>query len=152
MSVRECNWSSLNNNTGKSGDLSVLTLTGVDTNQNTVTVMINKLGTYAIMGVSSDPTIDKLIVYPTPFCNITRFAFNMGSEGDIRIEIYTLTGRLLKVLTKQVVSSQEGFIELEYDGTDNKGDQVANGTYIYKLKTKNSNKHYEKTGKLVRIK
>jgi hypothetical protein len=124
----------------------------IDKDQNNVAVHISKLGKYKITGVSTEPTINDVVVYPNPFTDNATISFNIGSDGDVKLDIYTISGRLINTLTKTVASGNSGLIEFSYDGTDNKGQQIANGMYLYKITTKNSVKEYLKTGKLTRIK
>jgi hypothetical protein len=123
----------------------------VDTDRNTVSVTVNQFGAYAVMSIGSDPVIDSPVVYPNPFFDSgTKISFNMGSPGEIKLDIYTVTGRLVRTMSKTV--AQPGYVEFNYDGTDSQGGQISNGTYIYKIKTNNNNKTYIKTGKLSRLK
>jgi hypothetical protein len=126
---------------------------GVDNNQNVVSAQINEMGTYKLMGVGTDPTIENLVVYPNPFSSQgARFMFNVGSECEIKVNIYSVTGRLVNTLTKYVTVNDAGNVEVVYDGTDNQGQLIANSTYIYKIVTKNGSKTHTKTGKLTKIK
>jgi hypothetical protein len=124
----------------------------INKNLNTVTVRINKFGTYKVMGITTEPTIENVVVYPNPFSNDTKLTFDMGSEGNVKVDVYTVAGRLIKTLVKQVTVNDVGNIELEYDGTDNNGQQIANSTYLYKITTKNTEREYVKTGKFTRMK
>jgi hypothetical protein len=71
--------------------------------------------------------------YPNPFRESTVFTFqqNLKTTVDVKIRIYTVAGRLIKELEK--FSVNEGFVKVEWDGRDNEGDKVANGTYLYKV-------------------
>jgi hypothetical protein len=119
---------------------------------NNVTVQLNKLGVYALMGVGTDPTIEKQVVYPNPFTDNTKFCFRIGSQGDVKIEIYTLSGRLIKKLVKQVLIGQDGDVVVDYDGTDDKNESVSAGTYIYKITAVNNSKQYTAVGKFTKMK
>jgi hypothetical protein len=123
----------------------------VDTNRNTVTVMISQLGVYAVMTAGIDPAIAKLVVYPNPFESDTKFAFVIGSQGDVTIDIYTVTGRLIKKLIKQVAVSDPENVVISYSGTDDKDEPIANGTYLYKVTAKNGDKKHVKTGKFTKV-
>jgi hypothetical protein len=123
----------------------------LDFNQNTVSVNIDRFGTYAIIAYGTDPTISSLVVYPNPFTKSTVFMFDIGSPGEVKIDIYTVSGRLIKTLSKQVGQLEVGYTQVMYDGTDNQDQQIANGTYIYKVTTTNNGKKCSKTGKFVKL-
>lgn len=88
--------------------------------------------------------------YPNPFSSSTTFTFqqNLNSVLDVEVKIYTVAGRLIKVLKKDNV--QKKFVTVDWDGRDEDGNQIANGTYLYKLKVKTINGQYSKSvlGKL----
>jgi len=74
--------------------------------------------------------------FPNPFSRSTRFTFQRSSTDPIEVEIriYTVAGRLIHVLG--VSSSIDRFVEVEWDGRDRDGNDVANGVYFYKLITR----------------
>jgi hypothetical protein len=124
----------------------------IDIRQNTVTVKITGIGTYTVMAVATDPVIDNVVVYPTPFADTTKISFNVAAQCDIKTEIYTVTGRLLKTLSKTVGVNDTGYVEFVYDGTDKDNNQLANGTYLYKITAKNDGMTRVKPGKFVKLK
>jgi hypothetical protein len=124
----------------------------IDMAHNTITAQINKLGLYAVMGVSTDIEVDKLAVYPNPFADSTRFVFSVGSECDLKLDIYTLAGRHVRALSRKITESDAGDVTIEFDGKDNQGEILANGTYIYKITTKREDKNSSKLGKLIKSK
>jgi hypothetical protein len=119
---------------------------------NYVSVQITKLGVYAILGIGTDPTIDNFVVYPNPFEKNTVFGFEIGSDATVKLDIYTLSGRLINTFTKEVPSTTDRYVKITYDGTDKTNEEIANGTYIYKITTKRGDKQYTKIGKLTKIK
>jgi hypothetical protein len=69
--------------------------------------------------------------YPNPFRNRTTFTFVMGpGDAEVRIKIFTLSGRLIRTLES---AGFDGFNQVEWDGRDADGDQLANGVYLYKI-------------------
>jgi hypothetical protein len=135
------NWQLVTTNTG-----------AVNKDKNTVTVMINELGRYAVMELATEPVISNVVVYPDPFSDIAKFMFSLGSQADVKVQIYTLTGRFISELSKHVGVNDTAYVEFVYDGTDKQGALIANGTYIYKIVTVNNNKSYTKTGKFMKLK
>lgn len=71
--------------------------------------------------------------YPNPFSSFTTFTFqhNISSPINAKIKIYTITGRLIKEIEERDILNK--FTRIDWDGRDNDGNQLANGTYLYKL-------------------
>ena len=91
--------------------------------------------------------IDKLLNWPNPFTNNTFFHFehNCDSELDVMVQIFTVSGKLVKTI-RQTISSEpfrEGYrtgkYAIEWDGLDDFGDKIGKGTYIYKATVKGVN-------------
>lgn len=98
--------------------------------------------------------IDKVLNYPNPFVSYTEFWFthNMPFEPlDVQVQIFTITGKVVKTINQQVVT--DGFLsrEVKWDGRDDFGDKIGKGVYVYKLSVKslNTGKTMEKHEKLV---
>ena len=98
----------------------------------------------------SDLVIRDIYNYPNPFTSSTTFTFqqNLNSIIDVEVKVYTIAGRLIKILNKNSV--REKFVSVDWDGRDDDGDLIANGTYLYKLKVKTVDGQYSKSvlGKL----
>lgn len=83
--------------------------------------------------VDSDLRIRDLLNYPNPMRDKTVFGFRLsGAEvpGSCMIHIYTVAGRLVKVIES---TASIGYNEIEWDGRDNDGDLMANGVYLYRM-------------------
>ena len=83
--------------------------------------------------VSGELSIKELYNYPNPMSNRTSFIFNLAGSNQpsfCKIKIYTVTGRLIKLLDIPVTIGYNRFL---WDGRDEDGDYVANGVYLYKL-------------------
>jgi hypothetical protein len=95
--------------------------------------------------------LSEVMNYPNPFHRRTTFTFVLNLAAEIRIKIFTLSGRLIRTLEK--FDTQSGFNMLEWDGQDEDGDELANGVYLYKIIATprlNSELHRaEEIGKLV---
>ncbi len=71
--------------------------------------------------------------YPNPFSEETSFYYRLSSPADrVKIEIFTLSGRLIKVIPNSSRKAGTNF-STAWDGRDQDGDRVANGVYIYKV-------------------
>ncbi len=100
--------------------------------------------------------LDHVLNYPNPFTTHTEFYFEHNqacSELETQIQIFTVSGRLVKTINQLVHT--EGFRSagIPWDGRDDFDDQLAKGVYIYSLSVKSpEGKIVEKTEKLVLLK
>ena len=60
--------------------------------------------------------------------------------------MYNVSGQLVKTLEDRILTPRE--YRMDWNGTDNNGQQVASGVYFYKLVTEN----FSKTRKMVLLK
>jgi hypothetical protein len=75
-------------------------------------------------------TLEEVINYPNPFHSTTRIIYSLNQSGaDVRIDIYTVGGRLIKTI--DYAPGDLNYNEVEWDGVDGDGDLVANGLYLY---------------------
>lgn len=72
--------------------------------------------------------------YPNPFNSSTGVKFIIGERGYVELEVYDIAGRLVRTLFSNVVEA--GAHNIIWSGTDNSGNEVSSGTYIYQLRTK----------------
>jgi len=70
--------------------------------------------------------------YPNPFNRTTTIPYLVKDHGYIKLAIYDLIGRELKVLVDGYLLV--GTYSEEWDGTDSKGARVPSGTYFYQLR------------------
>lgn len=92
--------------------------------------------------------LEQVVNYPNPFEEDTHFTFQFQSPtgfGDVKIKIYTVTGRLIQELEG---IAQPGFNKLYWDGRDRDGDKLANGVYLYKIIVDDGQHKIEKIEKL----
>jgi hypothetical protein len=91
--------------------------------------------------------------YPNPFAGKTTFTFqrNQDNPAEVRIKIYTVAGRLIREIESNYITDK--FVRINWDGRDEDGDQIANGTYLYKIIVKNLDGSFSKSvlGKLAVI-
>lgn len=103
---------------------------------------------------NSDLVLEKIYNYPNPMSDFTSFTFqhNFDSPVDANIKIYTVGGRLIKELNKTNITDK--FVNIDWEGKDNDGDIIANGTYIFKItiKTQDGSFFKSSTGKLAKLK
>lgn len=73
--------------------------------------------------------------HPNPFDHSTRIIYLLNQSGaDVSISIYTVGGRRIRVL--EDAPGDLNYNEIEWDGTDDEGDRVANGLYLYVIEVR----------------
>ncbi len=89
--------------------------------------------------------------YPNPFTTSTQFIYTLtGAEppAQFKIQIMTASGRIVRELTELDLGSLKigtHRTELAWNGTDQYGDRLANGVYLYRVIAKDQEgKDYEK--------
>lgn len=99
--------------------------------------------------VSGELAVKDLYNYPNPMRGETNFIFNLAGSvppSKFMIKIYTVSGKLIRQLEQPV---SIGFNQIPWDGRDQDGDLIANGTYLYKLVTDDEANVVTQTQKLV---
>ena len=100
--------------------------------------------------VINKPMISNMLNYPNPFTTSTAFVFTItGSEvpQNIKIEIMTITGRIVREITKDELGSLHigrNITDFKWDGTDQYGQKLANGIYLYRVVTNLNGKSLDK--------
>ena len=69
--------------------------------------------------------------YPNPFNPKINFSFKVHKPGKVGLNIYDLSGREIKKITKFFY--QTGLAKMSWFAEDKNGNNVVTGTYIYKL-------------------
>jgi hypothetical protein len=100
--------------------------------------------------VNNKPMISNLFNYPNPFTTSTAFVFTLtGSKvpSMLRIQILTVTGKVVKEINKNELGNLHigrNITEYKWDGTDNYGQKLANGVYLYRVICSNDGNSLEK--------
>ena len=100
--------------------------------------------------VINKPMISNMLNYPNPFTSSTAFVFTItGSETpqNIRIQILTITGKIVRDITKDELGPLHigrNITEFKWDGTDQYGQKLANGIYLYRVITNLNGKKLDK--------
>lgn len=74
-----------------------------------------------------------LTAYPNPFNPATKIAFDLSQSGKVSVEIYDLTGRLVRALYRG--NKEAGHHELIWNGRDERAMGVSSGSYLVRLVT-----------------
>jgi hypothetical protein len=73
--------------------------------------------------------------YPNPFNPTTSISFSMPKDGHVLLQVYDVTGALVKTLVDQTVRA--GNMQTNWDGTNLSGNKVASGVYLYRMASDN---------------
>ena len=88
--------------------------------------------------------ISSILNYPNPFSTSTRFVYTLtGNEPPafFKIQIMTVSGRIVREITQDEIGPlRTGTHTTDYawDGTDEFGDRLANGVYLYRVTAQKS--------------
>ncbi len=92
--------------------------------------------------------LTQVAVYPNPFDQFTAISYQLTSPADeVVIRIYTISGRQVQQLRGP---RNVGYSQIAWDGRDADGDQVANGTYVFRVTASWPLEEDEFTGRIVR--
>jgi hypothetical protein len=83
--------------------------------------------------------LSHVLNYPNPFTTNTRFMFEHNKPGsplDLRIEIFTVSGKVIKTITKNINTTGYRVDDIIWDGLDDFGDKIGRGVYIYRISLK----------------
>jgi hypothetical protein len=84
--------------------------------------------------------------YPNPFNASVAIRYSLPTESDVNLAIYDIRGREVKTIYKEGDSPGENYVL--WDGTDNSGDKVSSGVYLYRLTAG----EYEATSRMTLLK
>jgi hypothetical protein len=100
--------------------------------------------------VSSETKLLQVYNYPNPFQNETFFTFRLTQiPEELKIKIFTIAGRLIKEIFIPSSQLKFDFNKIYWDGRDEEGDLIANGTYLYKIILRSAEKTESTVQKLV---
>lgn len=118
-------------------------------------VQNNSTSSYIDFVVSNqaDLALTHILNYPNPFTTKTKFFIEHNqccTSLKVLIQIYTITGKVVKSINQTINNEGFRFDGIEWDGKDEFGDKLARGVYIYKVSvTDGSKKKADKIEKLV---
>ena len=87
--------------------------------------------------------------YPNPFTTSTRFVFTLtGAEvpDEFTIQIMNVTGTVVREITRDELGDIQigrNITDFEWDGTDEYGDKLQRGVYVYRVIVKMSGESIE---------
>ncbi|MFM9005398.1 MAG: type IX secretion system sortase PorU, partial [Flavobacteriales bacterium] len=104
-----------------------------------------------VVADNSSIALDHVLNYPNPFTTHTDFMFEHNqvcTSLDVRIQIFSVSGKLVKTIREDVLQDGYRSRHIPWDGTDDFGDRIGKGVYVYRLEVRNEEgqlaEHYEK--------
>ena len=84
--------------------------------------------------------------YPNPFNPVTTLGYNLPENELVNITVYDMLGNIINQLVNEVQNS--GYNVIQWDATDNQGQPVSAGVYLYSIKAG----EFRQTKKMILIK
>lgn len=94
-----------------------------------------------IVASSAKLALKHVYNYPNPFTTRTQFMFEHNrpcDNMDVTIQIYTVSGKMVKSIHQQVTCDGFRVDDIVWDGRDDYGDAIGKGVYVYKLNVRDS--------------
>lgn len=94
-------------------------------------------------------SITNLMNYPNPFSTSTQFVFTLSGAvipDEFTIQIMTVTGKVVREITRDELGDihiGRNITEFRWNGTDEFGDALANGVYLYRVIVKINNEEVD---------
>lgn len=96
-------------------------------------------GTIAILDVSDLTVVSEQVPReyaldqnsPNPFNPTTTIHFALPRQSDVRLTVYNILGQEVRTLIDNSLAA--GTYVVSFDGTDDRGQEVASGVYLYRL-------------------
>lgn len=89
-----------------------------------------------VVANTSDIALNHVLNYPNPFTGSTTFHFDhnrAGDDLDAMVQVYTISGILVKTIHTNYHSSSAHIGDIHWDGKDDFGDKIGTGVYVYKV-------------------
>ncbi len=84
-------------------------------------------------------TLRNVFNYPNPFTDNTSFHFehnHPGADIDVLIQIFTVSGRLVKTISRTINTTGFKPDPIPWNGLDEFGSRIGRGVYIYRLRVR----------------
>lgn len=100
---------------------------------------VNNAGTamldFKVVG-DENLVLKNVLNYPNPFTTSTCFWFDHNRPGEeltVQIQIFTISGKLIRTLKNTIFSTGNRSKEIFWDGRDDFGQKLGRGVYIYSI-------------------
>ncbi|MEI6507915.1 MAG: type IX secretion system sortase PorU [Bacteroidota bacterium] len=94
-----------------------------------------------VVASSAEMALQHVLNYPNPFTTHTTFHFDHNKAGLpllVSVQIFTISGKLVKTLRTETVSATGHFDQISWDGRDDFGDAIGKGVYVYKVSVRST--------------
>jgi len=118
-------------------------LTGLEPGQHTLKIKAwdvlnnsNEVFLDFVVARDEELEISHVLNYPNPFTTNTQFWFEHNKPGQdliARVQIFTVSGRIIKMLSRTINTPGNRSSELTWDGLDQYGQKIGRGVYLYRL-------------------
>jgi len=107
-----------------------------------------------VVAENDDIKLERVLNYPNPFTTYTEFWFNHNRPFeplDVQVQVMTISGKVVWSKNQSVTTTGFTSREITWDGTDDFGQRLGKGVYVYKITVKStlSNQQTSKIEKLV---
>ncbi len=95
--------------------------------------------------VITKSSLSNVLNYPNPFSTSTQFVYTLTGldiPTAFKIQIMTMSGKIVREITQQELGDLKvgtHRTDFKWDGTDEFGDKLANGVYLYRIIAKKQN-------------
>jgi Peptidase family C25 len=99
----------------------------------------SKSSTEFVVAESAELALAHVLNYPNPFTTHTTFMFEHNKPLVtmwVQVQVFTVTGKLVKTLDEYVINSGFRNTSIEWDGKDDFGDRIGKGVYVYRVKVR----------------
>ena len=99
------------------------------------------------LNIKGIPTVYKLSQnFPNPFNPATAIQYPLPEASQVSLTVFNLRGQQVATLVDKV--QQAGYYELQWDGTNQLGQQVSSGVYLYRISAESTTGTGEEFGKI----
>ena len=92
------------------------------------------------------------IIRPTPISIFSLLEHKPCEDLEVQVQIFTIAGKLVKTISKKIITPGTRIDDLTWDGRDDFGDRIGRGVYIYRVKLNTADESASETQKLVILK
>ena len=104
---------------------------------------------YQYLSIENEGIPDAFVLhdnYPNPFNPTTQIRFDLPTNDNVNLTIYNMLGQKVKVFSINNISA--GYHQITWDATNDIGDPLSAGVYLYQLQTS----EFVKTKKMILLK